>query len=1144
MRPKFLPILTVFFLALSLGWNGRAEAGDCNSNGVDDLFDVLPGAIFFFPNVSQYFPPPGGPFTAETVAVGNFDGLSGPDLAVPLQPPCVGECLEPGEVAFYVNNPFPNGGVFTYQPAIDPCTPTCTGIPPNPLVGRIPFDIVAVDFDNDGYDDVATTGVGANGLEHLSVVLNPGQILPGVWFGFTDPATHYSLTNANSGYAITSADFNLDGFPDLAVATNASKVEVFYNDATNPGTFPFAASVYFVGGNSLSIEVGDFDQDGYPDIVTANNFADSVAVLRNNGDETFSPAQHFAVGVEPKGVAVADFDLDGFPDIATADLGGFPLVNGSVTILQNDSTGPGSIGFSLSTRFTTEFANLAPLAIEANDFDGDVVVGSRGSSFSPDLVVACQFADALIIIQNNGDGTFAPPQKACGDGTTGPIGSPCVAPVTGFKSIDSADLSGNFQNDVVLSRGSDFIVEHSTFIFPTSSDLNQNSVPDECESAPIVTMQPMNQEVCEGDPISFSVSVIGTDPLSYQWYREGLGLPIPGATTGTLTLPATSLSDSGNYFVRVTNFLGFADSDMAVLTVNSSEICEDCNREPDLFSVTGEVFGSLPATLGSAIDDVGDIDLDGFPDLLVGSPGWKHPTPQFLQGGAMEVLSGVDGSRIRIHIGTSGVSEQFGASVAGVGDLDNDSVPDYLVGAPFDNYAGADSGSVYLYSGIDGSEIARIHGSALGDRFGLAVSGAGDVNRDGVPDFMVAAPYSDANGTDSGKVTIYSGAYYGYSGPPPGGGPYLQRFPVLVGLPPGVLAIRKGESAGDLFGSALAGGGRVDGDLFDDVLIGAPQHSGIGRVYVYSWKKNLDVRVLDGEILVSPPIDSPDFGARVAFAGDLDGDAADDFIVGSPLQDTINLLDNRGAVRVFSGSDSSSLAFFTGESPGDNFGRSLDGGQDADNDGTSDFLIGAPGGDYNGIDSGRGYLFSGSDLSTLRILEGEAQGDLFGTAVSFGRDFSQDGTTDLVVGAPGNSGDAGRAYFSSGVRILCTSDPLSVSWNGGIQQLDLNAGPAHAGRNYQLVGSGGGISPGVVLAPTILPLNPNDSYYVDTLNNPNTPPLTNSLGVLDRDGKATVLFTAPNMVSLIGQTYYHAYFIYGGGQDYFASNAISVTIVP
>ncbi len=279
-------------------------------------------------------------------------------------------------------------------------------------------------------------------------------------------------------------------------------------------------------------------------------------------------------------------------------------------------------------------------------------------------------------------------------------------------------------------------------------------------------------------------------------------------------------------------------------------------------------------------------------------------------------------------------------------------------------------------------------GEASGDRSGFAVAGAGDVNNDGVEDLVVGAPYNDDNGASSGKVYIYSGA----TG--------TQLFALA------------GNSAGYRFGWSVDGAGDVNGDGFDDIIIGAPYASDLrGRVYVHSGSDGALLHQKNGASGTSER-----FGWSVAGGFDADDDGFSDFIVGAPYSNDAGT--KSGKVKLFSGQDGSLIEEFLGENTGDRFGWSVDGIGRINGDNHDEFIVGAPENDDAGKKAGKVYIYSGRHLRTFYTLTGVQIEARFGTAVAGLGLADDDDKGDFVVASPyydrGDQGEAGRIDVYSG----------------------------------------------------------------------------------------------------------------------------------
>ena len=251
---------------------------------------------------------------------------------------------------------------------------------------------------------------------------------------------------------------------------------------------------------------------------------------------------------------------------------------------------------------------------------------------------------------------------------------------------------------------------------------------------------------------------------------------------------------------------------------------------------------------GWSVSGAGDVNGDGFDDLIVGAPGGDEQGEVI---GSVRVLSGLDGSILYTFYGGPIVYpidfyDGTGRSVSGAGDVNGDGFDDIIIGAATDVHNCWTPGSARVISGIDGSDLYWFYGYNDRDDFGRSVSGAGDVNGDGFDDMIVGAYHDDTNGADSGSARV------------------------LSGVDGSVLYTVHGDSAGDNFGFSVSGAGDVNGDGFADLIVGARNDDNNG-------KDSGSARVfsgLSGTVLYTFDGDSPEdaFGNVVSGAGDVNGD--------------------------------------------------------------------------------------------------------------------------------------------------------------------------------------------------------------------------------------------------------------------------------
>jgi len=188
-------------------------------------------------------------------------------------------------------------------------------------------------------------------------------------------------------------------------------------------------------------------------------------------------------------------------------------------------------------------------------------------------------------------------------------------------------------------------------------------------------------------------------------------------------------------------------------------------------------------------------------------------------GGTLKLSRGLTGTWS--DQGETGV-DFFGGSVASAGDVNGDGYADIIVGASNAPGAGTnDTGEAYVYygssSGLGTSAVWNVNGEASGDRFGVSVASAGDVNGDGYADVIVGANYNDDGASNAGEAYVYYGSASGLSATPDWSD--------------------QGEASGDYFGVSVASAGDVNGDGYADVIVGAYANddaaSNAGEVYVY-----------------------------------------------------------------------------------------------------------------------------------------------------------------------------------------------------------------------------------------------------------------------------------------------------------------------
>ena len=456
----------------------------------------------------------------------------------------------------------------------------------------------------------------------------------------------------------------------------------------------------------------------------------------------------------------------------------------------------------------------------------------------------------------------------------------------------------------------------------------------------------------------------------------------------------------------------------------------DCDDEDDVMSTDAAPVRLVGAAsgdrLGYALAGAGDVDGDGYNDLLIGAyledSGDTDAGAAYLVAGPFSASADTQDISEVAAATLTGVSasDYAGFSVAGVGDVDDDGYADVLVGAYQEDSGGSAAGAAYLLLGPLSGEVsladaeAELIGGAAGDYAGRRVAAGGDLDGDGLGDLLIGAFHEDTAATGAGAVYVLSGLVSGAG----------------LSVETEALAILRGEASYAYAGISLDGAGDVDGDGVDDVIVGSSLESTAasyaGAAYLLLGPLSGSASLSTADVKWTGEAERDEAGLSVAGAGDVDGDGYADLLVGAPKADGDSVSDS-GAAYLLLGptSGDASLsdadAILYGEDELGWAAWTLSGAGDLDSDGYDDVLIGAFRDDAGGDGAGAAWVVSGpvtgsAGLSEVAAkLQGTEDDEAVGIGLAAAGDMSGDGVDDLVVGAYGAESAAGAVYALRGL---------------------------------------------------------------------------------------------------------------------------------
>ncbi len=965
-----------------------------------------------------------------------------------------------------------------------------------------------------------------------------------------------NFVNAQFGIALASAgDVDGDGFSDVLVAASnfsggqsfEGKVYLYMGTANGLASSPAwqatggQANAYF--GKALA-SAGDVNGDGYSDVLISAQLYDDDQVdegrvylyLGSASGLALSAAQ-FIDGDQTSaqfGQSIAcagDVDGDGDSDVVLGsglfDFGGV----GNTGLAAVFSGVPGGISTTRTPLLGgTQFdARLGSAVASAGDVNGD--------GFSDVAVAAVLYDDTktdegkVFVYYGSGSGADSTADFSAVGGQTGAQ--------FGTSISTAGDVNGDGYSDLIVgAQLYDFGEpdEGRAFVFLGSSTGLASSATWTTESNQ-TNARHGNVVTTAGDLDGDGYSDVAVSALLWDSTLTDIGhvLIYHGGATGLSTVAAQEIvgTQSSEFFGQSLAFAGDVNGDgLSDLAIGAQAYSNPDAAEGAAFVYHGTF--SLPpssfqwsakgqqtgANFGSSLGFAGDVNGDGFDDVVFGAPNYHNA---LLADGKCSVHYG-SGTGLTPAQGFAVYGDQNGArlgtSVAGIGDVNGDGYDDIATSAIGYDASLPDVGLVRFFlgsaTGLSTTPAESILGQSSGELFGTVIAGAGDVDGDGFVDVLIGSNSYSGLFTKGGRASVYSGGANGVSTSPlwtrdalasnellgttaaalgdvdldgfadiavgaPGANSNLGRVETFLGGAAGPStspdSALLGLVANEKFGSSIVGAHDVNGDGFADAAFGA-----LNAVRIYfgsgAGLPSSPNVTLTGETAVS------EFGTVIAGAGDFNRDGYADLLVGAPK--FTNGQTSEGKVYVFKGGASgpSGVAIFTDE--GDqafaSFGGSLGGGGDVDGDGTPELLVGAPLGENGFTDEGRGFLYYGNgDGGSARSRRPRVlRADHTAPVAHLGRSFASTVEIDSIVASPfGRSNVTYELELKSqgtpfdGTSLL-TSSLLDTGTTGSVVSLTSNS---LATGNYTYRSR-------VRLVPTAIPYQPTLPWVTPTQNGP------------------------------------------------------------